>query len=525
MAKNRLHSLAATGFVALLAGPALAQDAAAPAKADPASPASTPAPAPAPNPKPAAKLELRVTQTVLDGPDGGTQLILTDTAGEHARDVTGEAVFKAEPANVVTIDRRGYVTAAGDGKASIVATLPNAGAAPARVEITVSNFGREQTADFVNHVVPVFTKYNCNGGGCHGKSGGQNNFRLSLLGYEPWNDRDYLVRESRGRRIFPAAPENSLLLMKATGELPHEGGIRLAKGTPDYEIVARWIRQGMPYTPEDAPKVERISAYPEDRVATPRSEQQLAVVAHYSDGTIRDITRLAIYEANQEEMAEVDADGHVAFKDKTGSTSVMVRFQEHVAVFRATIPLGVELTDVPKPSNFIDEKIFKKLALLGLPPSAVCDDNTYLRRVTVDIAGRLPTAEETKAFLADKDGAKRAGAVDRLLGSEDYAAYFAQKWAGILRNKRAKDGYQRGTYAFHDWILSSMKENKPFDRFVTELVTAAGETGLNPAVGWFRSVKDPKEEMQDIAQVFLGIRMQCAQCHHHPYEKWSQDDY
>ncbi|MCB1079904.1 MAG: DUF1549 domain-containing protein, partial [Verrucomicrobiae bacterium] len=250
--------------------------------------------------------------------------------------------------------------------------------------------------------------------------------------------------------------------MKATGEIPHEGGIRMEKGEPDYETITRWIRQGMPYAPEDGPKVQRIAVFPQERVATPNSEQQLAVTAYFSDGTTKDITHMALFEANQEDMAEVDEHGHVVLKEKTGSTSVMIRFQEHVAVYRATIPLGVKMKELPKPKNFIDEQIFTKLTLLGLPPSEVCDDATFLRRVTVDIAGRLPNSEETAAFLASTEADKRAKAVDTLLDSEDYSAYFAQKWAGILRNKRAKDTYQRGTYAFHDWIRTSVKENKPF---------------------------------------------------------------
>jgi hypothetical protein len=175
---------------------------------------------------------------------------------------------------------------------------------------------------------------------------------------------------------------------------------------------------------------------------------------------------------------------------------------------------------LPAPKNFIDEQIFTKLSLLGLPPSPGIDDTSFLRRVSVDIAGRLPTAAEVEAFLSDSSPDKRARKIDELLESPDYAAYFAQKWAGILRNKRTKDTYQRGTYAFHDWLRQSLAENKPYDQLVTEVVTASGEIGRNPAVAWYRSVRDQKEQMQDIAQVFLGIRMQCAQCHHHPYEKW-----
>ena len=524
MSLTRLSLVLVASAFAVIAnlGAQEAQKASAPPEKAP-TPAAAPAPAPAPIPE--AKLAFQIESAALSGPWSGQQLVVTDSAGGSERDVTTSVDWKFEPTGIISIDEHGYAKPEANGKVTVTASLPGHRGTAARAELVVERFDTRPETDFVNEVVPVFTKYGCNGGGCHGKSGGQNNFRLSLLGYEPWNDHEWLVRESRGRRIFPASPEHSLLLMKATGEIPHEGGIRMDKHSDDYATVTRWIREGMPYQAESAPEVQRISVYPEERVLTPHAEQQLAVTAWFSDGTRRDITRIAIYEANQEEMAEVDESGHVVLADETGTTSIMIRFQEHVAVFRATIPLGKKIEKLPAPKNFIDEKIFEKLTLLGLPPSEVADDHTFLRRVTVDIAGRLPTADETQAFLASTDPDKRARRIDALLESPDYAAYFAQKWAAIFRNKRTKDTYQRGTYAFHDWLRTNLQANRPYDEIVTEVITASGEIGRNPAVGWFRAVKDQKEQMQDIAQVFLGIRMQCAQCHHHPYEKWSQDDY
>ncbi|MAS95497.1 MAG: S-layer protein [Verrucomicrobiales bacterium] len=473
---------------------------------------------------PKAQLETQVSAFSLKGPYGGQQIVVTNKSNGET-DVTGSAQFQAKPEGIVAIDSHGYITPLKNGTATISATLPGHTGPAATTKATVTDFDSEPAIDFPNEVVPVFTKYGCNGGGCHGKSGGQNNFRLSLLGYEPWNDHDWLVKESKGRRISPAAPQNSLLLMKATGEIPHEGGIRLDRESTDYQTLVRWIKQGMPYPNDGNPKVERIEVFPKERVLSAEAQQQLAVTAFYSDGTAQDITRTAIYEANQEDRAEVDTNGLVTLNDKTGTTSVMIRFQEHVDVFRATIPLGKEIDSLPSPNNLIDEHIFSKLTLLGLPPSRGTGDAEFLRRVTVDIAGRLPSVEETREFLSSKNPDKRTRKIDELLDSPDYAAYFAQKWAGIFRNKRAKDTYQRGTFAFHDWLRTNLANNRPYDELVSELVTASGEIGQNPAVGWYRAVKDQKEQMQDIAQVFLGIRMQCAQCHHHPYEKWSQDDY
>jgi len=516
--------LLALGSEAVPPAEAPASEAAEPAEAASPPPAAPPE-APEPPALPPAELSFQIEALVLPSRVAGQQLVLTDAAGGRERDVTGLAVFEVRPEGVVAVDSRGYLTPLGDGEAELFATLPGTSGEPASLRVSVSGFEIDPPVHFSQDVVAVFTKHGCNGGGCHGKSGGQNDFRLSLFGYEPWHDHDWLVREARGRRLSPAAPEHSLVLMKATGELPHEGGIRLEKGAPDYETIVRWIRQGMPDDPEDAPRVERIEVFPSDRVADPHSGQQLAVTAWLSDGSRRDITRLAIFEANQEDMAEVDEFGHVTLLDKTGTASIMVRFQEHVDVFRATVPLGVEMPALSGPANFVDEHVFAKLTMLGLPPSGPAGDAVFLRRVTVDIAGRLPTAEESRAFLASADPDKRETKIDELLDSADYAAYFAQKWAGILRNKRAKDTYQRGTYGFHDWLREAMQDNLPYDRFVAELITASGEIGRNPAVGWFRAVPDQNEHMQDIAQVFLGIRMQCAQCHHHPYERWSQDDY
>ncbi len=444
---------------------------------------ANPAPAPSPQtapPLPAAKLSVSTPKLALRGPWSSAQLIVTDEASARPRDVTHAVAYETEKPGIVAIDSHGFVTPLGNGKTLVVASLPGTSGLPAPVEVVVEGFDAPEPIHFSNEVVSVFTKYGCNGGGCHGKSGGQNNFRLSLLGYEPWNDHEWLVRESRGRRVFPTAPEHSLLVMKATGEIPHEGGIRLEKGSRDYATLVRWIREGMPYQSDDAPKVTGISVFPKERVAHAKATQQLAVTARFSDGSERDITRLALFESNQKNMAEVDAEGHVVLADQTGTASIMVRFQEHVDVFRATIPLGVETGDMPEKSNFVDEHIFEKLTLLGLPPSPPADDATFLRRITVDVAGRLPTAEESRAFLADKSPDERAKTVDRLLDSPDYAAYFAQKWAAILRNKRAKDTYQRGTYAFHDWLRTALLENRPYDDIVTELLTASGEIGQNP---------------------------------------------
>jgi hypothetical protein len=459
----------------------------------------------------------------LIGPDARQQLLVTlETTDADPRDVSGEVTFRAEPAGIVEFIDKGYLKPSADGKAMITAELD--GASPVNIEVTSERVGAPLPINFANEIAPILTRNGCNGGGCHGKSGGQNGFRLSLLGFEPWNDYDRLLREGRGRRISLPAPESSLLITKATGEIPHGGGARIDVGSPDYQRLIRWIEMGTPYGSEEDPTIERIEVAPKQRVAKAGGRQQLSVTAHYSDKSSRDVTREVQYDSNDEQMATVTKQGLVEMNSMPGSASVMVRFQEHVDVFLADIPLGEPVT-LPEPKNFIDEKIFAKLKLLGLPPSAPTDDATFLRRVSLDIVGRLPDAGEAEAFAVDTNPDKRAQKIDELLESPQYADWFANKWSSVLRNKRTSAEFARGTFAFHDWVRNAIQRNQPFNEFVNELVTASGEIGQSAPVAWYRAVSDQKEQMQDIAQVFLGIRIQCAQCHHHPYEKWSQDDY
>lgn len=400
----------------------------------------------------------------------------------------------------------------------------------------VARADASKPVDFDTQIVPIFTRHGCNGGGCHGKSGGQNGFRLSLLGFEPSEDHEHLVKESRGRRISLAAPETSLLLLKATAVVPHGGGKLIEPGSPSYERIIRWISEGAKPGDPQAPKVASIEVEPADRVMRPGDRQQLRVSARLTDGTVEDVTGLAQFESNATDLAEADASGMVAARPagegppRSGSVAVMVRYQSQVAVFRGMLPASAPADAMPPRESFVrtfvDGHVYDRLVALGLPPSGVCDDATFLRRVTIDIAGRLPTIDETRAFLADTDAAKRDTLIDRLLDSPDYGDYFAGKWSAILRNKRTNDALQRhGSYAFHEWIRDALAENVPYDTFVHRLLTASGEVSENPAVIWFRQVADSTQQVEDAAQLFLGLRLQCARCHHHPFEKWGTEDY
>ena len=306
--------------------------------------------------------------------------------------------------------------------------------------------------------------------------------------------------------------------------MPHGGGARLTRGTPDYQTLVRWMEQGMPKGDPAAPAPVRLAVFPPERLLSPNSDQQLQVTAHFADNSWRDVTALVTYESGAKEMATVSESGLVHTAQQPGDVAVMVRFMETVGVFRATIPLGAPLAAFPPERNVVDTHVFAKLRTLGLPPSPLCDDATFLRRVTIDIAGRLPRTEEAAAFAAEASPDKRAAVVDRLLASPDYAEYFAGKWSSLLRNKRA-DRPAYGTHAFHAWIRDILNQNRPFSEFAAQVVSASGSISTSPAVAWYRTVKESKDQLQDIAQVFCGQRLQCAQCHHHPYEKWSQNDY
>ena len=469
-------------------------------------------------------------EEVLAGGDARRQLVVTGrfSSGQH-HDLTRDVTFKASAPDIVTVDDSGFLVPLDDGATDVVAQVATEdGIVEATLRVRIEDFHTPVAVNFPNRVVPIFTKLGCNSGGCHGKSGGQNNFRLSLLGFYPADDHEFLVKESRGRRTFSASPDRSLLLLKATNELAHGGGARLAVDSDEYRIMRRWMLQGMPYGKPTDPTVDHIEVIPGARIMDLSSSQQLRVLAHYSDGSVEDVTRTAQFESNMKEMAESSEHGLVHSADLAGDVAIMVRYQSQVTVFRATVPLGAEVASLPPVKNFIDEHVFGKLKALGIPPSAVCDDVTFLRRVTIDVAGRVPTADEVSSFLASDDPKKREQKIDRLLASTDYADYFANKWAAILRNKnvnRNAGSFTRGTYAFYDWIRESLHTNRPYDEFVGSIISASGKVTENPAVVWYRSVKKVEEQVEDSAQLFLGQRIQCARCHHHPFERWSQKDY
>lgn len=464
------------------------------------------------------------TQVVtLIGPDASAQLLITGSyTSEQVRDLTREVSFRAEPEGVVAVSKSGWLSPLAEGTATVWASHQEQSS---QVQVEVRGLSQPAPVNFQNQVVPVFTKLGCNSGGCHGKAEGQNGFRLSLLGFEPQEDYEHLLKEARGRRLFPAAPERSLLLLKASGTVPHAGGARLAVDSPAYRAIRRWIQEGANYAGPDEPTLERLETVPARRILDLESTQQLTVLAHYSDGSQQDVTRQTQFESSDSSLASVDEEGLVQTTAFPGSVGVMARYQSQVAVFQATLPLGAPVETLPEANNFVDRLVFEQLRQLGLPPSEMCDDYEFLRRVTIDIAGRLPTQAETERFVAGQDSEKRSKWIDQLLDSSDYADYFANKWSALLRNRGSSDTSGRTTYALHTWIRNSFLQNKPYDQFVNEILTASGEAGRDPTVTWYHQLKQKSQLVEDTAQLFLGQRIQCARCHHHPFEKWSQRDY
>ncbi len=379
---------------------------------------------------------------------------------------------------------------------------------------------------FVNDIQPILTKAGCNAGVCHAKAiTGQRGFRLSVLGFEPEEDYEAIVKQGKGRRVFPPAPEESLLITKGAAIVPHTGGKKIEPGSEDYQLLVRWIAEGMPYTQPNEPKLSEIVVDPARATMQVKTTQQLKVMARYSDGSSRDVTKLALFEANDRAMAETSEQGLIKTLDIPGNVAVMVRFGGKVSVCSVSVPLGAPVDSLPPAKNFIDQHVFANLKQIGVPPSPICDDSTFLRRVSLDIAGRLPTLEETKLFLADKSPDKRDHAIEALINSPDYADYFANKWTALLKNQRSDNADITANFAFHAWMRDNLLANTPYDQIVRQILASTGTIVSNPPVAWYKRVKEPTAQLEDVAQLFLGVRMQCAQCHHHPFEKWTQAEY
>lgn len=472
--------------------------------------------------------EVEPTAVRLVGSDGRVQLLVTSVGTGVARvDVTRDPTvrFRSLDPSVATVDAHGRVRPNGPGQTRI--EIVHRGQATS-VNVTVEDYADARPVSFQADVAPILAKRGCNAGACHGKATGQNGFRLSLLGSDPRLDYESLVREGRGRRVFPAAPSASLLLKKPTAAIPHGGGRRFTADSPEAHTIARWIGRGMEFGSSATQAAARLEVHPTERTVASRGTQQLRVVTVDSRGAPLDVTHLAQYQSNAAELAAVDDDGWVETGSGVGEAAIMVRFGDAVVVSRITVPAAGDPPqwDMPPSRNLIDPLLFGKLRELGIPPSAECTDTEFARRASLDICGIVPDPDEVAAFAARRDPDKRLRWVERLVERPEYADLFAMKWSAILRNKRTLGPLsQPGAFAFHAWIREALAENVPYDRFVARLLTATGDPAFNPPLVWYRQVKTVEEQVDDTAQVFLGLRLQCARCHHHPFESWGQADY
>jgi hypothetical protein len=495
------------------------------AAAEPKGTSSAREPAPPPGPADVTKISIQPSEIALKGGDSSQQLIVTATLKDgRLYDLTGEAQYEAA-AKTVRVTTTGRVLPLASGKSEVRVRY---GELRASVPVTAEAIEQDLPINFGNQIVPIFTKLGCNSGGCHGKASGQNGFHLSLLGFEPEVDYNALVKEARGRRVAPSAPDRSLLLEKVTGRVAHGGGKRMEPDSDEYKLIRRWIASGLPFGKSDDPSVTRITLYPESRTLTRNGHQQLAVYAHYSDGSVEDITRRAQYDSNDTEVALVEGTGLVTTLGLSGEAAVMARYAGHVTVFRAVVPLEGKAPAYDwKPRTLVDRYTQKKWQQLNIVPSDLCTDEQFVRRAYLDITGTLPTPEQVKAFLDDTAADKRDKLVDQLVDTDEYAYYFANKWADILRIKRGNNQQGRafGTFVFHQWVRDAIAQDKPYDEFVGEILGAVGDESRVPPVVWYKDIQTADQFADNLAQVFLGTRIQCAQCHHHPYEKWNQDDY
>lgn len=387
---------------------------------------------------------------------------------------------------------------------------------------------RGKGLSFVHDVLPVFSKAGCVTSECHARKGGQNGFELSIFSFDPHADFYEVMTDGFGRRVMPADPANSLLLLKATGKVPHEGGERFSINSPFYRTVYEWISEGMRFQSENEPTLASISLEPNAVTGRKKQEVTFGVTATYSDGSTREVTELSQFELSDKDFAEIDEAGQLFLGERIGETMVIARFMGAVAIAPVTVPPEKRLPDewyarLPQ-SNFIDDHAYRRFQALGLLPSPRCDDATFQRRVTLDIIGRLPTVEEVRRFAADTGRDKRKQLVDGLLDRPEYADYWANKWADLIRPNPDRAGV-KSVYLLDLWLRQAFAENMRYDQFVRELLTATGSTHRHGPAVMFRDRRTAAELTTMFSQIFLGMRLECARCHHHPNEKWSQKDF
>ncbi len=476
-------------------------------------------------PKGAVSLHSDLPGITLAGP-GFHQLLLlyVKTTNGFEIDVSTHVAFSVVAGTPIEFVGPAEIRAIAPGSGTILARL---GPLETKIPVTVRPADVAGTS-FVRDVLPALSRAGCNAGACHAKPDGQNGFKLSVFSYDPKADHAEIVRDVRGRRVFPAAPEHSLLLQKPTGTVPHEGGRRFEPGSETYQLLVRWIREGMPYQSPEEPELHRLVAFPTSRRYPHAGSQQLCIQAYYSDGSVRDVTHLAAFASSDKEIASVDDHGRVTIGNLTGQGVVIARYAGLVADAHLIIP-AERLLPAARYANFSTNHFIDALALaqfqqLGLFPSEGCNDATFLRRTKLDAIGLLPTPEEVRAFLTDTTPDKRSRWLDRILQDPAYADFWANKWADLLRPNPDRVGV-KSVFQLDQWLRESFQKNQPYDQFVREILLVEGTNHRNGPAVIYRDRREPADLTTMFSQLFLGTRLECARCHHHPNEKWGQEDF
>ena len=453
-------------------------------------------------------------------------MLLSEQRADGKRvDRTSAATFRSQDPNIISVDTQGHLTPIANGTTTIVAKL---GGVTSEATITAVHCHKLPLPDFATEIQPILAAAGCSTGACHGKQGGQNGFQLSLLGFDPNFDFDAITKQARGRRISFSAPDNSLLLRKAVAANPHGGGKRFDPQHPYYATILRWIESGAPRTGTNAAHLESISITPSELFLAPNQQHRLVVTATFSDGSRRDVTGLTAFSSNESAIAAIEDDAVVNSGPIAGEAAIMARFLDKITTCQVFLPRtqtvgAAQYAALPR-KNVIDEHVWNKLQQLNILPSESTTDERFLRRVYLDIIGRLPTPETVDSFMADTSSNKRALVVDELLEHPAYGDHWANKWVDLLRPNPYRVGI-KAVMNYDNFIRQSFRENKPYDAFVRDLVTAQGSTWHNGAATLFRDRRSPDELTTIVSQLFLGVRLECAKCHHHPFEVWGQDDF
>ncbi|MDB5334618.1 MAG: hypothetical protein JWN70_237 [Planctomycetaceae bacterium] len=469
----------------------------------------------------------------LSGARAVQQILVTGRYADGSeRDLTRVCVLKLETADIATISPTGYLQTQKAGQTTLIV---QAGEQTVRVPVVVDGFDKPQPVSFRHDFIAALNVAGCNAGACHGIPSGRGGFKLSLRGYDPAADFVELTHAALGRRIDRFNPDASLILKKGLGQVPHEGGLRLVSINPaPAQTIRGWLAEGLRDDPADLPALKKIEVLPVNRVQlAPARWQQLVVLAHFADGSVRDVTRLTAFSSSDESVASINANGLVEMQQK-GEAAILCRYLDIIQCVRLTYlePKSDFAWSNPPANNDIDQHVFAKLKMLNMTPSELCTDQEFVRRVYLDLCGILPTPDEAKVFLADSDPAKRAKLIDQLLERSEFADFWAYKWLDVLRSNRLTIQI-KGSHVYRYWLRSHIERNTPWNEVVRELLTAGGSTFDNPPANYYRGpyhhgapvVRDAQGLAEMTSQLFFGIRMQCAQCHNHPFERWTQDDY